>query len=331
MPLAPRHGTPSWEELLGRLLCAAAAALSVACQTTTTQPDMPPHFLQYRVSARCNASCAHVLASATTQCSDLDHLPFCSHLPLKRVLGAEDCLDGTRLARALHRDAMACQVSCEFHALLNRYDCLGGYAAKWDCHSCARVYMEWTCAMLVPVYPAPEDPGGGAQGGGDGGDVRTTPGAASTTTTTTTGEDEGQQALLPVRPCREFCHRVEEQCPYIHPTAKEQYAGEPVFICIDPNIPDLPSISNSSYGPPGNCYLPCHVNASFLSTNEECTSATLVGETTTTTTVATSGGYSIQGHSVVSGRTLPVQATVLVTVLCWVVVLARTRARQILS
>ncbi|KAH8010209.1 hypothetical protein HPB51_026261 [Rhipicephalus microplus] len=31
-----------------------------------------------------------------------------------------------------------------------------------------------------------------------------------------------------------------------------------------PNIPDLPSISNSSYGPPGDCYEPCHVNASFM-------------------------------------------------------------------
>ncbi|XP_064456088.1 uncharacterized protein LOC135366980 [Ornithodoros turicata] len=311
MPLAPRHGTPSWEELLGRLLCTAAAALSVACQTT--QPDMPPHFLNYRVSARCNASCAHVLAS--TQCSDLQgHLPFCSHLPLQRVLaigGGEDC--GTRLHSVLQRDAIACQLSCEFHALLSRYDCLGGYAAKWNCHSCARVYQEWTCAMLVPVYPAPVDPGGGPEDPGGGGQSTTT---------------EGVAAVLPVRPCREFCHRVEEQCPYIHPAAKEQYAGEPVFICIDPNIPDLPSISNSSYGPPGDCYRPCHVNASLSSTNDECTSATIVGEFTTTTSAAASSGSSSMYVSVVVGeRTLPV----LVTVLCWVVVLARTCARQRLS
>ncbi|CAN8022025.1 unnamed protein product, partial [Ixodes persulcatus] len=41
-----------------------------------------------------------------------------------------------------------------------------------------------------------------------------------------------------------------------------------------PNIPDLPSISNSSYGPPGNCYRPCHVNAS-LGPSDQCPAATL--------------------------------------------------------
>ncbi|EEC02160.1 hypothetical protein IscW_ISCW016518, partial [Ixodes scapularis] len=42
-----------------------------------------------------------------------------------------------RLHTALHRDQLACQLACEFSALLSRFDCLGGYSAKWDCHTCA--------------------------------------------------------------------------------------------------------------------------------------------------------------------------------------------------
>ncbi|KAG0415271.1 hypothetical protein HPB47_007547, partial [Ixodes persulcatus] len=134
------------------------------------------------------------------------------------------------------------------------------------CHAaCQVVYREWTCAMLVPVYPVPSArPSRHRQTQGGSPEHRQPP------------DDDGEPAddLVPLRPCREFCHRVEEQCPYFHPTTREQYAGEPVFICIDPNIPDLPSISNSSYGPPGNCYRPCHVNAS-LGPSDQCPAATL--------------------------------------------------------
>ncbi|KAM7302886.1 hypothetical protein ISCGN_018394 [Ixodes scapularis] len=119
--------------------------------------------------------------------------------------------------------------------------------------------------MLVPVYPVPSaTPSRQRPTQGGSPEHRQPP------------DDDGEPAddLVPLRPCREFCHRVEEQCPYFHPTTREQYAGEPVFICIDPNIPDLPSISNSSYGPPGNCYRPCHVNAS-LGPSDQCPAATL--------------------------------------------------------
>lgn len=34
-----------------------------------------------------------------------------------------------------------------------------------------------------------------------------------------------------IKPCISFCERVEQRCPYLHPTVKEQYGGQPVFIC----------------------------------------------------------------------------------------------------
>lgn len=36
----------------------------------------------------------------------------------------------------------------------------------------------------------------------------------------------------PIKPCSTICERVEQACPYLHPASKEQYAGEPIFICI---------------------------------------------------------------------------------------------------
>lgn len=34
-----------------------------------------------------------------------------------------------------------------------------------------------------------------------------------------------------LKPCREFCERVEQRCPYFHPAGGDQYAGEPTFLC----------------------------------------------------------------------------------------------------
>lgn len=48
--------------------------------------------------------------------------------------------------------------------------------------------------------------------------------------------------LIPVRAdaatpsATQLCRRVEQRCPYFHPTLKDQYAGEPVFFCADPDI-----------------------------------------------------------------------------------------------
>lgn len=307
MPLAPRHGTASWEALFGRLVLWAVLCV---CRADDEVP------LQFRPSARCNASCSR---GPAPPCSESPAaLPFCSHLPVQRLLGGP--CTRLRLHTALHRDQLACQLACEFSALLSRFDCLGGYSAKWDCHTCAVVYREWTCAMLVPVYPVPSaTPSRQRPTQGGSPEHRQPP------------DDDGEPAddLVPLRPCREFCHRVEEQCPYFHPTTREQYAGEPVFICIDPNIPDLPSISNSSYGPPGNCYRPCHVNAS-LGPSDQCPAATLstalLGPSPVPMGAANSAGRA-------GGRTSapPGGPVLVVTAVWWLVLAIRTRGRHRLS
>ncbi|XP_076363173.1 NALCN channel auxiliary factor 2-like isoform X2 [Tachypleus tridentatus] len=122
---------------------------------------------------------------------------FCSHYLLTSVLGPqgikgspEDCR--TALTSVINLDTMAQQATCEFEALLARYDCRGQYSVRFFCQECEKVYREWVCAMLLPFFFRDE----------------------------------------PIRPCRTFCHRVEQQCPYFHPHTKEQYAGEPVFKCI---------------------------------------------------------------------------------------------------
>ncbi|KAH7962641.1 hypothetical protein HPB52_017287 [Rhipicephalus sanguineus] len=103
------------------------------------------------------------------------------------------------------------------------------------------VYREWTCAMLVPVY-GPTAADAGRRKTADGGSpAQAAAAAAATAAPPTAAAAEGSLAQppppppapSPMKPCREFCHRVEEQCPYFHPAAREQYAGEPVFICIE--------------------------------------------------------------------------------------------------
>ncbi|KAG5893495.1 hypothetical protein JTB14_010545 [Gonioctena quinquepunctata] len=71
-----------------------------------------------------------------------------------------------------------------------------------------------------------------------------------------------------MRPCLSVCEDVEQQCPYLlpdqtlspgeaaHPTP--QYAGEPTFLCLDPNIPE--STEQRLKSPTGDedcCYSHC--------------------------------------------------------------------------
>lgn len=64
-----------------------------------------------------------------------------------------------------------------------------------------------------------------------------------------------------IKPCVSFCERVEQRCPYLHPITREQYGGQPVFICRDPNIPFVPTITpDVPYNEPGRCYDLCHVS-----------------------------------------------------------------------
>ncbi|KAL1416039.1 hypothetical protein MTO96_028378 [Rhipicephalus appendiculatus] len=162
MPLAPRHGTAPWEALLGRLvLC---AALCVCRGSGSGSGELPPpaaeppvSFAPFRSSARCNASCSAGAAAAAASCaSPPARLPFCTHLPMRRLLLDAGSCHADRLERALRADQLACLVACEFRALLNRFDCLGGYSAKWNCHTCAVsmvCFYYYAMPPCVTVHP----------------------------------------------------------------------------------------------------------------------------------------------------------------------------------
>ncbi|XP_014671807.1 PREDICTED: uncharacterized protein LOC106812437 [Priapulus caudatus] len=61
-----------------------------------------------------------------------------------------------------------------------------------------------------------------------------------------------------IKPCYYFCEVVEQRCPYFLPHLI--YAGEPAFLCIDRDIPDLYMQNVSKYGECPECYLPCHLS-----------------------------------------------------------------------
>ncbi|XP_017776120.1 PREDICTED: uncharacterized protein DDB_G0271670-like, partial [Nicrophorus vespilloides] len=66
-----------------------------------------------------------------------------------------------------------------------------------------------------------------------------------------------------VRPCLSVCQSVEQKCPYMLPGDRApayptQYAGEPTFLCLDPNIPETGAQrKKSSTGDEDCCYSHC--------------------------------------------------------------------------
>ncbi|CAG5102490.1 Protein of unknown function, partial [Cotesia congregata] len=77
-------------------------------------------------------------------------------------------------------------------------------------------YRKWVCSSLVPYF-AHEGPAGSSS--------------------------SDHKIETRVRPCRSFCQSVEQRCPYLLPGDRApayptQYAGEPTFLCRDPNIPE---------------------------------------------------------------------------------------------
>ncbi|CAH1183598.1 unnamed protein product [Phaedon cochleariae] len=126
-------------------------------------------------------------------------------------------------------DRLARRLSCGHADLLTRYDCAQNYSIAHDCKDCKGAYRRWVCSSLVPHYSR-----------------------------------SGQR----VRPCLSVCEDVEQQCPYLvpdqtiapgeaaHPTP--QYAGEPAFLCLDPNIPETGEQRlKSSRGDEDCCYTHC--------------------------------------------------------------------------
>ncbi|XP_043288111.1 uncharacterized protein Mid1 [Venturia canescens] len=136
--------------------------------------------------------------------------------PLEDVLnGGPKCSDA--LDKILVVDSLAARLHCEFEEVLARYDCGQSYSVIHNCTHCKEAYRKWVCSSLVPYF---------AHGG---------PPALETSTNTWLGSR--------LRPCRSFCQSVEQRCPYLLPGDRApayptQYAGEPTFLCRDPNIPE---------------------------------------------------------------------------------------------
>ncbi|XP_076636430.1 calcium-permeable channel component Mid1 [Colletes latitarsis] len=136
--------------------------------------------------------------------------------PLENVLnGGQKCADA--LDKLLLVDALAARLHCEFEEVLARYDCAQPYSVIFNCTHCKEAYRKWVCSSLVPYF---------AHGGPQDLDNL-----------------ENSWAGSRLRPCRSFCQSVEQRCPYLLPGDRApayptQYAGEPTFLCRDPNIPE---------------------------------------------------------------------------------------------
>ncbi|XP_042855315.1 uncharacterized protein LOC122242156 [Penaeus japonicus] len=92
------------------------------------------------------------------------------------------------------------------------HNCERSYSMREKCTGCEEAYKYWVCSQLFPYY------------------------------------DNGKH----IKPCRQFCHEVEQKCPYLLPKDKP-VAGEPTFLCEDPAIGELES-QESSYGKDSCCY-----------------------------------------------------------------------------
>ncbi|KYM93976.1 hypothetical protein ALC62_15421 [Cyphomyrmex costatus] len=136
--------------------------------------------------------------------------------PLEDVLnGGKKCDDA--LDKLLLVDALAARLHCEFEEVLARYDCGQSYSVIHNCTHCKDAYRKWVCSSLVPYF------------------AHRSPKDAKIL--------EGSWTGPRLRPCRSFCQTVEQRCPYFLPGDRApayptQYAGEPTFLCRDPNIPE---------------------------------------------------------------------------------------------
>ncbi|KAL0109022.1 hypothetical protein PUN28_014251 [Cardiocondyla obscurior] len=136
--------------------------------------------------------------------------------PLENVLkGNDEC--NNALDKLLLVDALAARLHCEFEEVLARYDCAQPYSVIHNCTHCKEAYRRWVCSSLVPYFAhrSPKE-------------VKIS---------------EGSWTGPRLRPCRSFCQTVEQRCPYFLPGDRApayptQYAGEPTFLCRDPNIPE---------------------------------------------------------------------------------------------
>lgn len=173
--------------------------------------------------------------------------------PLYDVLnGGKKCDEA--LNKLLLVDALASRLHCEFEEVLARYDCAQPYSVIHNCTHCKDAYRKWVCSSLVPYF------------------------AHRNLTDDEVNKEKDKKTLgskwIRLRPCRSFCQTVEQRCPYFLPGDRApayptQYAGEPTFLCRDPNIPEtgeqatraLHGISDDEC-----CFQECPKNTSNLCT-----------------------------------------------------------------
>ncbi|XP_045601173.1 uncharacterized protein [Procambarus clarkii] len=193
-------------------------------------------------------------------------LRFCPHMALHSVMCQEQVKSVTdvklaecsTVARHLQdMDSIVGRVLHQHQSLLAKYNCESHYSITQTCSGCQEAYRYWVCSQLFPYYV-------------DG--VR-------------------------VKPCRRFCHDVEQKCPYFLPRAKP-VAGEPTFLCQDPKIGELEE-QESSYGSDACCYHTCppHQVLGYVKEVPEhqplpSLCSTCHTSTTTTTTITASSSSS---------------------------------------
>ncbi|XP_067204572.1 uncharacterized protein [Linepithema humile] len=172
----------------------------------------------------------------------------------------EDVLNGdlkcrTALKNLLFIDDMASRLYCEFEEIMRRFDCRQTYSVVHTCNDCREAYRKWMCSSLVPHFVYKE-----------------------TNEQATTPKDNWTASRL--RPCRSVCYAVEQRCPYLLPTDRApglstQYAGEPTFLCGDPEIPETGEQARKSIiASPGECcYYSCVEDDPKAGLCDNCTEA----------------------------------------------------------
>ncbi|CAB3360723.1 Hypothetical predicted protein [Cloeon dipterum] len=139
--------------------------------------------------------------------------------------------------------------------------CMMETILHFKCDDCKDAYRRWVCASLLP-YHKPREPAS----------------TSAPSPATDNGKPVGQperpnpsrrNAWRKVRPCRDVCQQVEQRCPFFLPGDRApgyttQYAGEPTFLCLDPNIPETgEQLERSSYGREDCCFRYCDTTDSI--------------------------------------------------------------------
>ncbi|XP_059612671.1 uncharacterized protein LOC132259137 [Phlebotomus argentipes] len=196
----------------------------------------------------------------------------------------EDVLNGGAkcnrlLSDLLETDALATRITCEFTEILVRYDCRQPYSIINHCEDCKEAYRRWVCSTLIPYFAEMKDVKHNETTEGGKIEAKSRVDRSIQTNHNRFGEtDENSltevlkrsrrksKTATPrrrIRPCLSVCQTVEQKCPYMlpgdrapaHPT---QYAGEPTFLCLDPNIPETgEQFYKSNNGPDNCCYWYC--------------------------------------------------------------------------